>query len=101
VLWAEERGVAEGEAPFRTFTPELLSLADWLRACGVTHVAMNRPCVYGSRDVDILEGQFEIVLVDAQHIKAVPGRKTDQERTASGSPIFYSTACMRGSFVPP
>jgi len=53
----------------------------------------------GSRLWNILEGQFEIVLVNAQHIKAVPGEDRS-ERQRSGSPIFNSTAVARG-FVPP
>jgi transposase len=80
VLWAEAKGAVRKEKRrFGTFTVELLSLADWLRACGVTHVALESTGVYWKPVWNILEGQFEIVLVNAQHIKAVPGRKTDQK----------------------
>jgi transposase len=54
-----------------------LALSDWLAAEGVTHVAMKSTGVYGKLVCNILEGQFQLVLVNAQHIKQVPGRKTD------------------------
>jgi transposase len=64
---------------FGTFTQDLLRLADWLEECGVTHVAMESTGVYGKPVWNILAEQFEVLLVNAQHIKAVPGRKTDQK----------------------
>jgi len=98
VLWAELKGAVRKEKRrFGTFTAELLSLADWLHACGVTHVAMESTGVYWKPVWNILEGQFEIVLVNAQHIKAVPGTEEPIRRTASGSPICYSTACCGGA----
>ena len=54
-------------------------MADWLRESGVTHPAMESTGVCWKPVWNILEGQFEILLVNAQHIKAVPGRKTDQK----------------------
>ena len=76
---------------FATFTRDLLELSDWLRACGVTHVALESTGVYWKPVWNLLEGQFEVLLVNAQHITAVPGRKTDQ-RTASGLLTHCSTA---------
>jgi len=64
---------------FGTFTHDLLQLADWLQECGVTHVAMESTGVYWKPVWNILAEQFEVLLVNAQHIKAVPGRKTDQK----------------------
>jgi len=65
---------------FRTYfttTEELLKLSDWLKEQGCTHVAFEATGVYWKPVFNLLEGNFEIVVVNAQHIKAVPGRKTD------------------------
>ena len=56
---------------FGTTTRELVGLREWLLCEGCTHVALEKP-IYG-----ILEGALEIVVANAQHIKKVPGRKTD------------------------
>ncbi len=62
---------------FGTMTPDLLALGDWLGANGVTHVAMESTGVYGQPIYNLLEDRFTLLLVNPQHIKAVPGRKTD------------------------
>ena len=63
---------------FGTFTPELLALADWLAACGVTTVAMESTGVYWIPIYELLAARgFEVYLVNARHIKNVPGRKSD------------------------
>ena len=62
---------------FGTMTDDLLELSDWLFANGVTHVAMESTGVFWKPIYNLLEGQFELLLVNAAHIKAVPGRKTD------------------------
>lgn len=62
---------------FSTMTADLLQLADWLRAGGVTHVAMESTGVYWKPVFNVLEADFEVLLVNAKHIKFVPGRKTD------------------------
>src|SRR5262249_41885356 len=62
---------------FGTMTANLLGLADWLAKQGVTHVAMESTGVYWKPVWNLLEGQFELLLVNARHIKQVPGRKTD------------------------
>src|SRR5256884_2166011 len=98
VLWAAGRRRQTRE--FGTFTQELLELADWLRACGVTHVAMESTGVYWKPVWNVLEGQFEILLVNAQHIKAVPGRKTDQN-DAEWIADLLQHGLLRRSFVPP
>jgi transposase len=58
-------------------TPALLALADWLTARGVTHVAMESTGSYWKPIWNLLEDQFTLLLVNAQHVKAVPGRKSD------------------------
>jgi transposase len=102
VLWAEPKGRARKEKRrFGTFTQELLHLADWLRHCGVTHVAMESTGVYWKPVWNILDGQFaEVLLVNAQHIKAVPGRKTDQKDSEWIADLLQH-GLLRGSFVPP
>jgi transposase len=80
VLWAEAKGKSRKQKKrFGTFTHDLLQLADWLGQCGVTHVARESTGVYWKPVWNILAEQFEVLLVNAQHIKAVPGRKTDQK----------------------
>src|SRR6202140_1499482 len=98
VLWASGRRRQTRE--FGTFTRELLELADWLRACGVTHVALESTGVYWKPVWNLLEGQFEALLVNAQHIKAVPGRKTDQKDSEWIADLLQH-GLLRGSFVPP
>ncbi len=76
VLNAEER-YETAKRSFGTTTSDLLALSDWLMSWGVTHVAMESTGEYWKPVYNILENNFEILLVNAQHIKAVPGRKTD------------------------
>ncbi len=62
---------------FGTMTEDLLAFADWLAEHSVTHVAMESTGVYWKPVYNLLEGQFDLLLVNARHMKAVPGRKTD------------------------
>src|SRR6267143_547095 len=98
VLWASGR--RKQIRAFGTFTRELLELGDWLRACGVTHVAMESTGVYWKPVWNLLEGLFEVLLVNAQHIKAVPGRKTDQKDSEWIADLLQH-GLLRASFVPP
>jgi transposase len=102
VLWAEQKGKRRKEKRrFGTFTADLLKLADWLRECGVTHLAMESTGVYWKPVWNILDGQFqEVLLVNAQHIKAVPGRKTDQKDSEWIADLLQH-GLLKGSFVPP
>ena len=68
---------SELRAEFSTMTAELLALRDWLQGLGVTHVAMESTGVYWKPVYYLLEDDFELLLVNAQHVKQVPGRKTD------------------------
>jgi len=98
VLWASGR--RRQIRNFGTFTRELLELTDWLRACGVTHVAMESTGVYWKPVWNLLQGQCEVLLVNAQHIKAVPGRKTDQKDSEWIAELLQH-GLLRPSFVPP
>jgi transposase len=81
-------------------TKDLLGLGDWLAQEGCTHVAMESTGVYWKPVYNILEGQFELLVVNAQHLKAVPGRKTDV-RDAEWIAELLAHGLLRGSFVPP
>jgi hypothetical protein len=85
---------------FRTTTAGLLELRDWLQQVGCTHVAMESTGVYWRPVWNLLEGACELLLVNAQHIKAVPGRKTDV-RDAEWIADLLQHGLLTGSFIPP
>jgi transposase len=85
---------------FGTFTSDLLALGDWLKDQGVTHVAMEATGVYWRPVWAVLEGQFQQMLVNPQHIKAVPGRKTDAKDCEWIADLLQH-GLLKGSFVPP
>lgn len=85
---------------FGTSTPELLALHDWLTAHQVTHVAMESTGVYWKPVYYVLESSFTVLLVNAAHIKQVPGRKTDVADCAWIARLL-ECGLLRGSFVPP
>lgn len=84
---------------FGTTTVQLLALADWLAKQGVTHAAMESTGVYWKPVWNLLEDQFELLLVNAQHIKQVPGRKTDV-KDAEWIAQLLQHGLLRNSFVP-
>jgi len=84
---------------FGTMTADLLELSDWLGAAGCTHVAMESTGVYWKPIFNILEGSFELLLVNARHIKTVPGRKTDAKDCEWIGELLQH-GLLRGSFVP-
>ncbi len=59
---------------FRTMMADLLALVEWLKTAKCTHVAMESTGVYWKPIFNVLEGQMEVLVVNAQHLKAVPGR---------------------------
>lgn len=85
---------------FKTTTRELLELGEWLGGHGCTHVAMEATGVYWKPVWHLLEGRFELVLANAQHIRNVPGRKTDVN-DAMWIADLLAHGLIRGSFVPP
>ena len=85
---------------FRTFTADLQRLADWLGACGITSVAMEATGVYWIPVYDILEARgLEVLLVNARHVKHVPGRKSDVQ-DCEWLRELHSVGLLRGSFRP-
>jgi len=84
----------------KTMTHDLLAFAEWLAGFGVTHVAMESTGVYWKPLWNVLEGRFELLLINAQHFKAVPGRKTDMKDCEWLADLLQH-GLIRGSFVPP
>src|ERR671919_1562529 len=84
---------------FATMTCDLLALSDWLAEGDVTHVAMESTGVYWKPLYNLLEGSFTLLLVNAQHIKQVPGRKTDVKDCEWLADLLRH-GLLRGSFVP-
>ena len=87
----------------RTFgatTGELLILSEWLTSLEVTHVAMEATGVYWKPVWHVLDGEFELLLANAMHVKNVPGRKTDVN-DATWIADLLAHGLIRASFVPP
>jgi transposase len=85
---------------FATNTSALMQLNEWLSTYGVTHVAMEATGVYWKPVWHLLEGDFELILANAQHIRNVPGRKTDVN-DATWIADLLAHGLIRSSFVPP
>jgi transposase len=85
---------------FGTTTRELVSLREWLLAEGCSHVGMESTGVYWKPVYAVLEGAFQIVVANAQHVKKVPGRKTDV-KDAEWLAELLCHGLLRPSFVPP
>lgn len=82
-----------------TFHRELVALREWLAEMKVTHVAMEATGEYWKPVYEVLEGSFELVVANAQHVKNVPGRKTDPEDAAWLARLLRH-GLLRASFVP-
>ncbi len=95
--------IKEGKRTTRTYstmTDDLLALLDWLVAEGCTHVAIESTGVYWRPVFNLLEGQLEVILVNARHIKAVPGRKTDVKDSEWLAELLRH-GLLKASFIPP
>jgi len=84
---------------YSTMTEDLQAMADWMAEGGVTHVAMESTGVYWQPIYNILEGRFEIFLVNAQAIKRMPGRKTDM-KDAEWIATLMQHGLLQRSFIP-
>jgi transposase len=85
---------------FATTTAGLLALSDWLKSREVTHVAMESTGVYWRPVFNILEESFQVILVNAQHMKAVPGKKTDTLDCQWIADLLRH-GLLAASFIPP
>ncbi len=93
-------GLKEDTRSFDCFTEDIEVLRDWLKANEITHVAMESTGVYWKPIFNILEEDFEVILVNARHIKNVPGRKTDKADSKWITKLLLS-GLLKGSFIPP
>lgn len=99
-LVGDKGGRVQNEiAQFGTTTAELLRLSDWLSNAGVTHVAMESTGVYWKPIFNILENSFIVWILNAQHVKNVPGRKTDV-KDAQWLAELLRHGLVRPSFIP-
>ena len=85
---------------FATTTTGLLALGDWLAVHGCTHIAMEATGIYWKPVWYVLEGRFALTLANAQHVRNVPGRKTDVN-DPTGLADLLAHGLIRSSFVPP
>jgi len=85
---------------FGTMTADLLALSDWLQAKHITHVAMESTGEFWKPVYNLLEGNVQVLVVNARHIKNVPGRKTDV-KDAEWIADLLRHGLLRGSFIPP
>jgi transposase len=100
LLTAATGRVSREVRTFATTTAGLLALRAWLSSQGVTHVAIESTGVYWRPVFNILEGSVEVILVNAQHIKALPGRKTDL-RDSEWLADLLRHGLVQASFIPP
>ncbi len=91
--------IKEETRTFSSFTESIEEMRDWLSSHKVTHVAMESTGVYWKPVFNILEFDFEVILVNARHIKNVPGRKTDKKDSKWITKLLLS-GLLKGSFIP-
>src|SRR5919204_3548538 len=91
-------GMQQETRTFSTFTNSLTELKEWLKSLGITHVAMESTGIYWKPIFNILEEDFEILLVNARHIKNVPGHKTDKKDSKWIAKLLLS-GLLKGSFI--
>lgn len=94
------KGLKEETREFKAFTESIKDLKDYLNSLGVTHVAMESTGVYWKPVYNILEEDFEILLVNARHIKNIPGHKTDRKDSRWIAKLLLA-GLLKGSFIPP
>lgn len=93
-------GVIQRTVTFSTLTDDILILSNWLKSEGITHVAMESTGIYWKPIYHLLDPDFTVILVNARHIKNVPGRKTDKNDSAWIAKLLLS-GLLKGSFIPP
>jgi len=93
-------GIQEETREYASYTNSIEELRDWLKANKITHVAMESTGVYWKPVYNILEEDFEVILVNARHVKNVPGQKTDKKDSKWLTKLLLS-GLLKGSFIPP
>jgi transposase len=92
-------GLKEETREYSAFTEDIKSMSGWLKECKITHIAMESTGVYWKPVFNILEADFEIILVNARHIKNVPGHRTDKKDSRWIAKLLLS-GLLKGSFIP-
>jgi transposase len=93
------KGIKEETRTFSSFTESIEELRDWLKENQITHVAMESTGIYWKPVFNILEEDFEIILVNASHIKSIPGDKTDRKDSKRIAKLLLA-GLLKGSFIP-
>ena len=99
VVTVQGKGIKTETRSFDAFTESIIELRDWLKILGITHVAMESTGVYWKPVYNILEEDFEIILVNARHLKNIPGNKTDKKDSRRIAK-FLLAGLLKGSFIP-
>src|SRR5690349_3694137 len=99
VMTTEGRKVVKTLRTFTTFHDDLEAMRDWLLDMGVTHAAMEATGEYWKPVYEVLEGSAELIVANAQHIKNVPGRKTDVKDSEWMARLLRH-GLLQPSFVP-
>lgn len=94
------KDITETTRTFSGFTESIEEMRDWLKKEKITHAAMESTGVYWKPVFNILESDLDIILVNARHIKNVPGRKTDKKDSKWIAKLLLS-GLLQGSFIPP
>ncbi|WP_262250418.1 IS110 family transposase [Parapedobacter soli] len=100
VATIQGKGIKTITKSYSTFTGSLEKLRDWLRKHGITHIAMESTGVYWKPIFNVLGDDFQILLVNARHVKNIPGHKTDK-RDSRWLAKLLLCGLLKGSFIPP
>jgi len=99
VVTVRGKGIKTVTKSFSSFTSSLIKLKEWLKKQGVTHIAMESTGVYWKPVFNVLGDDFKILLVNARHVKNVPGHKTDKKDSKWLAKLLLS-GLLRGSYIP-
>ena len=99
VVTIRGKGIKTVTKSYSTFTRSLIKLREWLKKHGITHIAMESTGVYWKPIFNVLGEDFEILLVNARHVKNVPGHKTDKRDSRWLAKLLLS-GLLKGSFIP-
>lgn len=99
VVTIRGKGIKTQTKSFKTFTSSLKKLQEWLKKYGITHLAIESTGVYWKPVFNVLGDDFTIVLVNARHVRNVPGHKTDKKDSKWLAKLLLS-GLLKGSFIP-
>jgi transposase len=99
VATIQGKGIKTQTKSYKTFTSSLIKLKEWLLKNGITHIAMESTGVYWKPIFNVLGDSFELLLVNARHVKNVPGHKTDKKDSRWLAKLLLS-GLLKGSFIP-